>query len=175
MTDSDQTGPASTDAAPPTPMPGEQRRLARPPSDRYLEAEAKAAEEAASRAEPSVSVAKGLAIALIAALIGALALVLLGAIATVTTGLIVVAGATGFAVGVALQLGAGMQLSRGRRIVLAVVLTVAAIGLGQIGIWQYGRAEGGVLPLVEYLAEVFGPLVIVEFVVGAVVAWVAAR
>jgi hypothetical protein len=56
-----------------------------------------------------------------------------------------------------------------------VVLTVASVALGQIGIWRYALAEGGVLPLVDYLDEVFGPLVIVELVVGTVVAWVVAR
>ncbi len=55
------------------------------------------------------------------------------------------------------------------------MLTVASVALGQVGIWQYALTEGGVLPLVDYLGEVFGPLVIVEFVVGAVVAWLAAR
>ena len=80
-----------------------------------------------------------------------------------------------FGVAAAWLLGAGARLSRGRRILLAIGLTIGAIALGQLGIWQYGRAEGGVLPLIDYLAEVFGPLVIVEFVAGAVVAWVVAR
>jgi hypothetical protein len=87
----------------------------------------------------------------------------------------VVAGAIGFGVAVALQLGAGDRLSRARRIGFAVALTLVSVGLGQVGLWQYALTEGGVLPLIDYLGEVFGPLVIVEFVVGAVVAWVAAR
>ena len=119
--------------------------------------------------------ARGLAVALVVAFLGALAIIVLGAVATITSGLIVVAGAIGFGVAVALQVGAGSHLSRGRRVGLAVGLTVAAIALAQLGIWQYARAEGGVLPLVDYLGEVFGPLVIVEFVIGGVVAWVAAR
>jgi formate/nitrite transporter FocA (FNT family) len=156
-------------------MPGEQRRLARPPSERYREAEAKAAADAAERADSSASLARGLALAVIVSLVGALALVMLGAIATVTTGLIVVAGAIGFGVALALQLGARGHLPSGHRVLLAVALTLGAIGLGQLGIWQYARAEGGVLPVIDYLAEVFGPLVIVEFVVGGVVAWAVAR
>jgi hypothetical protein len=115
------------------------------------------------------------AIAVALALLGAAAIVLLGGVATVTTGLIVVAGAIGFGVAVALQLGAGSRLPPGRRIGLAVGLTLASIALGQIGVWQYALTEGGVLPLADYLGEVFGPLVVVEFVVGAVVAWLAAR
>jgi len=116
-----------------------------------------------------------MAIALVVALLGALAIIVLGAIATVTTGLIVVAGGLGFGVGLALRVGAREKLAPGRRIGLAVGLTLIAIALAQVGIWQYARAEGGVLPLIDYLAEVFGPLVIAEFAVGAVVAWLAAR
>ncbi|MFL5641932.1 MAG: hypothetical protein ACJ771_06285 [Chloroflexota bacterium] len=175
MTDTEPTATTTADATPPSSMPGEQRRLARAPSERYREAEAKAAADAASRDDSSASLARGLALALVVALVGALALVVLGAIATVTTGLIVVAGGIGFGVAIALQLGAGARLSNPRRIIVAIALTVASIGLGQLGIWQYGRAEGGVLPLVDYLGEVFGPLVIVEFVIGAIVAWAVAR
>ena len=36
-------------------------------------------------------------------------------------------------------------------------LAVAAIALGQLGLWLFARIEGGVLPLVDYLGEVFGP------------------
>jgi hypothetical protein len=172
VTDQDTTG---SDEAPAPPAPGEQRRLAHPPSDRYRAAEAKAAADAAPRPDPSASVARGVAIATAIALVGAAAVVVLGGVATVTTGLIVVAGTIGFGVAVALQLGAGGRLARGRRIMLAVALTLFSVGLGQVGIWQYALTEGGVLPLVDYLGEVFGPLVIVEFVVGGVVAWVAAR
>ena len=168
VTDTDSTSPSET---PTPPAPGEQRRLAHPPSDRYRAAETVAAPDE----DPSASVARGVAIAITLALVGAAAIVVLGGVATITTGLIVVAGAIGFGVAVALQLGAGGHLSPGRRIGLAVGLTLGAIALGQVGIWQYALTEGGVLPLVDYLGEVFGPLVVVEFVVGAVVAWVAAR
>ena len=58
---------------------------------------------------------------------------------------------------------------------IAIVLTVAAIALGQLGIWQYARSEGGVLPLVDYLGEVFGLLVPVQFGAGIVAAWLVAR
>lgn len=175
MTDADSTDSATADTTSPASVPGEQRRLDRPPSDRYREAEEKSAANAAARAESSASLARGLAIAIALGLVGAAAIVVLGGIATVTTGLIVVAGAIGFGVAVALQLGAGSQLSPGRRIGLAVALTVASVALGQIGIWRYALAEGGVLSLIDYLGEVFGPVVIVEFVVGAVVAWLVAR
>ena len=94
---------------------------------------------------------------------------------TVTTGLSSSPAATGLGVGVALQVGAAEHLSLpaadrardrpdGRR-----------VALGQLGIWQYARTEGGVLPLVDYLGEVFGLARAVQFVAAVVVAWLAAR
>jgi len=172
VTDSD---PATATETPAPPTPGEQRRLAHPPSDRYRAAEARAATADTPRADPSASLVRGLAIAIAVGLVGAVALVLVGGLASVTTGLLVVAGAIGFCVALALQIGAGVRLATRRRIGLAIVLTVASIALGQLGIWQYARSEGGVLPLIDFLGEVYGPLVPAEFAVGALVAWVAAR
>jgi hypothetical protein len=171
VTDSEPSSPID---APGPPAPGEQRRLAHPPSDRYRAAEARAA-TAETRADPSASIVRGLAIAIAVGLVGAVTLVLVGGVASVTTGLLVVTGAIGFGVALALQFGAGARLTTGRRIGLAIALTVASIALGQLGIWQYARSEGGVLSLIDFLGEVYGPLVVAELVVGAVVAWVAAR
>jgi hypothetical protein len=165
------TVPADDAAAVP-PHPGE-RRLAHPPSDRYRAAEIRATTPPAP--DPAASIPRGLAVAAVAAILGAGAIVLLGGILTLSTGLLVVAGATGLGVGLGLRFGAGDALSRRRRVAWAVALSVAAIALGQLGLWQYARTEGGVLPPLEYLGEVFGPLVPLEFATAAVVAWLAAR
>ena len=157
-----------------TPNPGE-RRLAHPPSDRYRAAEARAAAAAASVPDPAASVARGVAIATVVAIVGAGAIVLVGGILTLTSGLLVVAGVTGLGVAVALRIGAGDRLTSRRRATIAVALTVAAVALGQLGLWQYARTEGGVLSPLEYLAEVYGPLVLLEFGVAAFIAWAAAR
>jgi hypothetical protein len=166
------TDPAPADPAPPT--PGE-RRLARPPSDRYRAAEAQAAAAEADRPDPAASVARGLAIAVAIAVVGAAGIVVVGGVLSETTGLVVVAGATGLLIAYALQVGAGDHLTSRRRIVLAVGFTVLAIALGQLGVWQYARSEGGVLPLIDYLGEVFGLLVPLQFVAGIVAAALVAR
>ena len=57
----------------------------------------------------------------------------------------------------------------------AIAIAVGAVLLGQLGLWQYARVEGGVLPLLDYLMQVFGLLVPLQFAVATVVAWVAAR
>lgn len=164
--------PTPAETAPPAPSPGE-RRLAHPPSDRYRVAEVRAA--AADTADPAGSLARGVAVATVVAILGAVAIVLLGGVLTLSTGLLVVAGATGWGIAVALGIGAGERLSSRRRVTLAVALSVGAIALGQLGLWQYARTEGGVLPPLEYLGEVFGLLVPLEFAAAVVVAWLAAR
>jgi hypothetical protein len=56
-----------------------------------------------------------------------------------------------------------------------VAFAVLAVALGQAGLWAYGRAEGGVLGPLDYLAETFGLLVPVEVAVAWIVAWISAR
>lgn len=155
------------------PAPGE-RRLAHPPSDRYREAEARA-EVARAALDPAASVARGIVLAVVVATVGAVAIVVLGGVLTLTAGLVVVAAATGWGIAAALRFGAGERLAGGRRIWIAVALAVAAVLAGQLGLWQYARIEGGVLPPIDYLAEVFGALVPAQFVVAVVGAWLAAR
>jgi hypothetical protein len=155
------------------PAPGE-RRLAHPPSDRYREAEERA-EAARATPDPAASVARGVVLAVVVAIVGAVAIVVLGGLLTLTAGLVVVAGATGWGIAAALRFGAGERLPAARRVGIAVALAVAAVLAGQLGLWQYARIEGGVLPPIDYLAEVFGALVPVQFVVAVVAAWLAAR
>jgi hypothetical protein len=162
--------PSGGDARPSS--PGE-RRLAHPPSDRYRAAEGRA--EAASLPDPAASIARGVAIASVVAILGMVPIVVLGGVLALTTGLLVVAGATGWGVAVALRVGAGEYLPARRRVILAVGLTLGAIALGQLGLWLYARTEGGVLAPLDYLGEVYGPLVPLEFVAAAVVAWLVAR
>ena len=137
-------------------------------------AEARAA-AAADTADPAASLARGVAVATVVVILGAVAIVLLGGVLTITTGLLVVAGATGWGIAAALRIGAGERLSSQRRVALAVALGVGAVALGQLGLWQYARTEGGVLPPLEYLGEVFGLLVPLEFAAAVVVAWLVAR
>jgi len=167
--------PETTTETPPT--PGE-RRLSRAPSERYREAEARAAEaeaDARTRSEASTSVVRGVVLAVIVAMIGAVAIVLLGGVLTETTGLVAVAGVTGFGIGIALRWGAGTKLSARRRVGIAVLLAVAAVAVAQLGLWQNARVEGGVLSPLDYLWEVYGPLVPIELAVAAGVAWLVTR
>ena len=182
MTDSDESPgvetagpPPAPDAAPATSSPGE-RRLARPPSDRYRETEAAmAAAEAQAAVDPDASVGRGVALAAAVTIAGAAAIVLLGGVLALTEILLVVAGFTGGGVGITLRWGAGEHLAGRRRVAIALTLALVAVALGQLGLWQYGRIEGGVLGPLDYLGQVYGPLVLLEFAAAGVVAWLAAR
>ena len=110
---------------------------------------------------------------LLAIIGGALGFVLLGGIALVTAGLLAWAAIVGWIAAMAIRLGA--NAARARRVAPAVILALLAVGLGQVGIWVYAQAQGGVLPLLEHLATVFGMLVPLEFAVAGVVAWWTAR
>jgi hypothetical protein len=148
--------------------PGE-RRLAHPPSDRYRTAEPAPAPE--RRGSP----VRGAIYTLVAMASGAVSITVLGGVLAVSAGLLVVAGATGWAVGIALERGAGSPPAYGRRVRLAVWLAILAIVLGQLGLWWYAGVQGGVLGPVDYLAETFGILVPIELVAAAIAAWLTAR
>jgi hypothetical protein len=173
VSDTNPTPPPTGDPAPSTPSPGE-RRLAHPPSDRYRTV-ADTSTPPATIADPAASIPRGVAIATVVAILGAIAIVVLGGVLAVTLGLVVVAGATGWGIAMALRFGAGDRLTRRRRWVSAVVLSITAVALGQLGLWQYARTEGGVLSPFDYLGEVYGPLVPLQFGVAVILAWLTAR
>ncbi len=160
------TDPAST------PPPGE-RRLDRPPSDRYRETAPTPAPDA--DADRDASPARGIAFGVLAGLAGTVATIVFGGPLALSAGLLVVAVATGWAVGMALKAGAGNGLATQTRPWLAVAIALGAVVLGQVGLWLYARTEGGVLALPEYLADTWGILVPIEAVLAAVGAWWAAR
>jgi hypothetical protein len=150
---------------------GERARLERAPGERYG---APAEPEAAGPAAPTpADLPRAIGLAFLVGLAGTGLLVLLGGVFSLTAGLIVVAGMTGWAVG---QVVSTARSAAARvRSVLAASLAVDAIVLGQLGLWLYAQSEGGALGLVDYLWQTFGPLVIVEVGVAALVAWWAAR
>jgi hypothetical protein len=157
----DVTGPSE-------PGPGE-RRLARPPSERYDR------DEPAPAPVAEGSVGRALGLGSLLAVGTAIAIVLLGGVAAITAGLLAVAAVGGWVTALAVRSGAGQSLSPRERIVTAVVLALVGIALGQLGLWVYGRYEGGVLGPLDYLAEVFGFLVPVQAGLAALAAWLGAR
>lgn len=156
----------------PPDTPGERRvgrQLDRPPSDRYR------APTSATDPPASGSIARGIAFGAIAGLVGAASVVLLGGLLAISAGLLVVAVAMGYGVAAATTAGTGTTSTRPTRRGMAAALAGAAMILGQVGVWLFARAEGGVLSLPDYLGEVFGPLVPVQLFLAVVAAWWTAR
>lgn len=141
--------------------PGE-RRLERPPSDRYRVAPPEPTATGAG------SPGRRIAFAVLAAVVGAAAITLAGGILAITAGLLVIAAALGWAVPAALSTSAGDGT---RREWFAAGLAALGVGLGQVGLWLVARLEGGTLGLIEYLWEVFGILVPLQLAIAVVVAW----
>ena len=173
--------PRTPDPETPPPVPGE-RRLARPPSERYGASPVVAGPPATAGppgAAPDTAAgrapARGIAFGAVAALVGAALIVVFGGAMAVSAGLLVVASGVGYAVGLATVIGAGDTLSAGARPWIAAALAGLGVILGQVGLWLFARAEGGVLAPIDYLGQTFGPLVPVEVLLAAGVAWWRAR
>jgi hypothetical protein len=139
--------------------PGEPRpRLGRAPGERYrpvAPAPSDAGGAALDTALVPLAIVLGTAIAFTVA----------GGLLTVTAGLIVLAALAGWLV--------GRFVSPPPR---AAVVGLVAVGLGFLGIWLYGRIEGGVLWPIDYLLEVEGPVVVaLSLVAGGGLAAAASR
>jgi hypothetical protein len=178
---------------PPTPEPetppqvAGERRLSRAPSERYgapqtggtppggTPPRAGRPPDASTDPNAGQAPARGVAFGAIAALVGAALIVVFGGALAVSAGLLVVASGIGYGVGLATVLGAGDSLSGRARPWIAGALAALGVVLGQIGLWLFARAEGGVLAPIDYLGQTFGPLVPVEVLLAAAVAWWRAR
>jgi len=141
--------------------PGERRpgqgrpTLERPPGDRYAPTRAVAREPGVlGRVRAPLAVAIG----------GVLLFVVLGGVLAMTAGLIVLAGLIGWLTGLLV-----------RPPWRAAVVAVAVVVAGLLGIWLFGRWEGGVLDPIEYLAEVEGFVVPLEVLVAGGLAAAASR
>ncbi len=156
----------------PNPVPGEavppaaRRRLERPPSDRYAIRE--------PETTPTGSTIRAVVGATVASLVGAAIVVILASPLALSEPLVLVALATGLAAGHAARWGAGRVASSRRRRAIAALVVIAAIAGAQIVVWQLAIAEGGVLPLADYLLTVFGPVAPLELVAAGAAAWATA-
>lgn len=154
-----------TDPRPPDsrPLPGEQppqavrRTLDQPPGERYGAGAAPEGSETGIVGGPWAPVAVVVG--------GAIAYTILGGILLATAGLIVVAAFIGWLI--------GKLVSPPAR---AAAAGVAAVLVGLLAIWAFGRVEGGVLDPIAYLDAVQGwPLVALQLLAGGGVAAAASR
>jgi hypothetical protein len=146
--------------------PAVRRRLERPPSDRFL-----IVERDAGRAG---SIARAIAGAALPSLVGAAIVVVLASPVAVSEPLVLVALLTGLVAGFGARWGGRGAVSTKRRRAIAIAAVVLALAGAQVAIWQLAIGEGGVLPLGDYLLQVFGPVAPLELIAGGVAAWASA-
>ena len=155
------------------------RRLATPPSARYVETRVGGGGPAGEPATgaPGSALTGPLLRALVVAGAGAGALLFVGAILASTAGLLFVAGIAGGAIGLVLARAAvprGDARPVARRTVawLSVGLAIVAVAIGGVATWFFARGEGGTLGLLDYLLATFGPFVPGEaLIAGIAAAW----
>ncbi len=95
------------------------------------------------------------------------------------TGLLIVGAAVGWGVGLSVRTGAAMARggagSAGRRIALAAGLALASCLVAWAGAWAWSHVQGGVLGPVDFLAQVYGPLVPAQLAFTAAGAAIGSR
>jgi hypothetical protein len=112
----------------------------------------------------------------IGAVIGVVTFLVLAIGFTFTAGLLVAAVFSGRFVGLFVRAGAGRSMSSPARVVVAVLVFLVAMTMAMLATWLWARAEGGDLPLGDYLDQAYGtPLIALEFMAGTITAWWSAR
>ncbi len=168
--------PDSTGFGRPAPWPAPSRRiLDRPPSDRY---DGEGSDPATGDAEAAGMPAGprwAIGIGVFAAVIPAGILVVMAWLFGFTSGLVVAAIFLGRIVGLSVRGAPKSGLTSDARTLVAIVITLASLGVSQVAIWLLALREGGVLPIVDYLAQTYGPVVPLEAMLGTIAAWWSAK
>jgi hypothetical protein len=92
-----------------------------------------------------------------------------------SAGLVIIAIFAGRIIGQSAKAGGGRVITSDQSVVVALVVTLAWFVVAQFAVWIYARNEGGVLPIVEYLLDAFGPVVPLVAIASVLAAWWSAR
>lgn len=154
---------------------GDWARAGDEPADGSIGSEREVSTADSPAVDPAPSPVRAFGLGLVTAVLLGAVLAILGGPLSLSAGLAVVALFVGRLVGAMVKVGAGRTLSSPARVSLATALSLLGIAIGQLGIWIFGRSEGGALDLPTYLVTTFGPLVPLEFMIATLSAWWSAR
>ena len=128
---------------------------------------------------------RGIAFAIPAAVISLFVYVGFAGPLAFSGGLVIVGIFAGRIIGLATRAGTGRDRTgrdrtgrtppREPTVLIALGVTLAWFVLSQVATWLYARSEGGVLPIGDYLAQAFGPIVPLAGIAAALAAWWSAR
>ena len=176
------------DALASTPRPGDRapaergpaaRRLDRPPADRYRGFDRRdSAESTGAPIEGPTgggSVARSAAWTAPAAIVALIVYWVFAGPLAFSAGLVVVGIFAGRMIGLTAKAGGGTAVTSDQRVVVALVTTVGWFVAAQVATWIYARNEGGVLPILDYLLQTFGPVVPLVAIAAVLAAWWSAR
>jgi hypothetical protein len=165
-----ETAQTSGETAP----PAARRQLDRAPSDRF--ARLRRGSDLAGIPAEGGSPIRAILMGVLGASIGTIIFLVLAVVFSFSAGLIVVAIFTGRFAGLFVRAGAAGTLSSPARVALSVVIFLIAQTVAIVVTWMAAGLEGGVLPLGDYLGQVYGtPLISLEFMLGTLMAWWSAR
>jgi hypothetical protein len=173
--DEPESGGSDTPAADPAPgdrAPGDRRParlLDAPPSERYTRTA-----RADLPPDDDPSPLRGIVMAILVAGLCGLILVVLGGAFDFTAGLIVVAFFLGRLTATAMRIGAGPTVTGARLLGTAVGISLVAVVVAQLALWGWARWEGGSLGPVDFLAQTYGVLVILQLLLAGGAAWLKA-
>ena len=148
------------------------RRLDRPPGERY------GGSGAAGPEPPALaggSIARSVGFAVGAGLSALIVYALLAGPFAFTAGLVVAGIFAGRVIGLSARAGGGTATTSDQAVLIAILVTLGWFVLAQVAAWTFARSEGGVLPIVEYLLDVFGPIVPLVAISSVLAAWWSAR
>jgi hypothetical protein len=157
--------------------PRASKPLETPPSQRYVDAARPAGSGGsdADAADGGPSLRRGVAFGGGVALFLAGLIVLFGGVFAFQAGLIVVALFLGRLTAIAVTAGAGTSISPNARRLLSVGLSLAGVAVAQAGLWLWAGIEGGVLGPIDYLGQVYGALVPLQFLLAGGAAWLSSK
>jgi hypothetical protein len=162
-----------------SPMPGQpgevvptaaRRVLERPPSERYA-----ATSVTSVTGDPVTgSIPRAAVGAIVPAAIGGAVLVALASPLALAEPLVAVALIVGLSAGFGARRGGSSGVTRSRRRAVAVAVTLVAIGIAELIVWQLALAQGGVLSFVDYEVQVFGLVAILQPLAAGLAAFASA-
>ena len=153
------------------------RRLDRAPGERYRVAPSGAPGDAETEppAPDRGSIGRSVAFAIGAALSALVVYAVLAGPFAFTAGLVVVGIFAGRVIGLSARAGGGVAITSDQSVLIAIVTTIGWFVLAQVSAWVFARSEGGVLPIIEFLLDVFGPVVPLVAIASVLAAWWSAR
>ncbi len=146
-------------------------RLVRPPSDRY------GAPPITPDTDPppNGSVVRAVTWSIPAAIVALAIHVGLAGPLAFSSSLVIVAIFAGRVIGLSARAGGGTMVTSNQSVAVALVVTGGWLAGAQVATWLYALNEGGVLPLFDYLAQTFGPIVPLAGLAAGLAAWWSAR